>query len=54
MSRTNSVTEPFAQGGSCTSPEGANKVDINKLDLNDPEQRALYKKLRTEVYRPKI
>ena len=37
-----------------TSPEGATKVDINKLDLNDPEQRALYKKLRTEVYRPKI
>ena len=37
-----------------TSPEGANKVDINKLDLNDPEQRALYKKLRTEVYRPKV
>ena len=37
-----------------TSPEGANKVDINKLDLQDPEQRALYKKLRTEVYKPKI
>ena len=37
-----------------TSPEGANKVDINKLDLNDPEQRALYKKLRTEVYKPKV
>jgi len=37
-----------------TSTEGANKVDINKLDLNDPEQFALYKKLRHEVYKPKI
>jgi len=37
-----------------TSTEGATNVDINKLDLNDPEQRALYKKLRTEVYKPKI
>jgi len=37
-----------------TSTEGATKVDINKLDLNDPEQRALYKKLRHEVYKPRI
>ena len=37
-----------------TSTEGATNVDINKLDLNDPEQRALYKKLRTDVYKPKI
>jgi chitodextrinase len=37
-----------------TSTEGATKVDINKLDLNDPEQRALYKKLRHDVYKPRI
>lgn len=37
-----------------TSTEGASTVDLNKLDLNDPEQFALYKKLRQEVYKPKI
>ena len=36
-----------------TSTEGATDVDINKLDLNDPEQFALYKKLRTEKYSTK-
>ena len=37
-----------------TSTDGATNVDINKLDLNDPEQRALYKKLRQDVYKPRI
>lgn len=37
-----------------TNTEGAKTVDINKLDLQDPEQFALYKKLRHEVYKPKI
>ncbi len=37
-----------------TSSEGATDVDINKLDLKNPEQFALYKKLRREVYKPKI
>jgi len=37
-----------------TSTGGATKVDITKLDLKDPEQFALYKKMRTEVFKPKI
>lgn len=37
-----------------TSTTGATKVDITKLDLKDPEQFALYKKMRTEVFKPKI
>ncbi len=34
-----------------TSSEGATDVDINKLDLKNPEQFALYKKLRREIYK---
>lgn len=37
-----------------TSTEGAKSVDINKLDLKDPQQFALYKRLRQEVYKPKV
>jgi len=37
-----------------TSTQGAKSVDINKLDLKDPEQFALYKRLRHEVYKPKV
>jgi hypothetical protein len=37
-----------------TSTQGAKSVDINKLDLKDPEQFALYKRLRQEVYKPKV
>ena len=32
------------------NPEGVNKVDINKLDLKDPKQKALYKELRQKYY----
>lgn len=41
-----------AGGGSKsnTSPEGAKEVDVSKLDLNNPADRAIYKKLRPQIF----
>lgn len=41
-----------AGGGSKsnTSSEGAKEVDISKLDLNNPADRAIYKKLRPQIF----
>ena len=46
------VTAGPAGGGSKsnTSPEGAKEVDVSKLDLNDPADRAIYKKLRPQIF----
>ena len=32
------------------NPEGVKQVDINKLDLKDPEQRKLYAEMRKKIY----
>jgi hypothetical protein len=50
------VTAGPAGGGSqsnTSSNAKATEVDIAKLDLNDPKQRALYKELRAKKY-PRI
>jgi hypothetical protein len=41
-----------AGGGSKsnTSSEGAKEVDVSKLDLNNPADRAIYKKLRPQIF----
>jgi len=46
------VTAGPAGGGSKsnTSPEGAKEVDVSKLDLNNPADRAIYKKLRRNLF----
>jgi len=46
------VTAGPAGGGSKsnTSPEGAKEVDVSKLDLNNPADRAVYKKLRRNLF----
>ena len=46
------VTAGPAGGGSKsnTSPEGAKEVDVSKLDLNNPADRAIYKKLRPQIF----
>jgi len=46
------VTAGPAGGGSKsnTSPEGAKNVDVSKLDLNNPADRAIYKQLRRNIF----
>jgi hypothetical protein len=46
------VTAGPAGGGSKsnTSPEGAKNVDVSKLDLNNPADRAIYKQLRRNLF----
>jgi hypothetical protein len=46
------VTAGPAGGGSKsnTSPEGAKEVDISKLNLNNPADRAVYKELRKKIF----
>jgi len=46
------VTAGPAGGGSKsnTSPEGAKNVDVSKLDLNNPADRAVYKELRKKIF----
>ena len=46
------VTAGPAGGGSKsnTSPEGAKEVDVSKLDLNNAADRAIYKKLRPQIF----
>jgi hypothetical protein len=46
------VTAGPAGGGSKsnTSPEGATNVDVSKLDLNNPADRAIYKQLRRNIF----
>ena len=46
------VTAGPAGGGSKsnTSSEGAKEVDVSKLDLNNPADRAIYKKLRPQIF----
>lgn len=41
-----------AGGGSKsnTSSEGAKEIDVSKLDLNNPADRAIYKKLRPQIF----
>jgi len=44
------VAGPSGSGSkSNTSPEGAKQVDISKLDLNRAEDRAIYKKMRSQI-----